>query len=104
MNRRENIAKRVGAGVKALDAHDPTWREEVHPEQLAMRDVCGCVLGQWAGTFTAGLRELMADEWAEGDYEAWAAEHGFEVSAEDPEWDVAKEYAMLEEAWIEVLK
>lgn len=83
------LARRVAAGARLLDRHQPGWDHRVDPDTLDAEDVGRCVLGQLFGGYEQGLDELAAcrcDDVAtyHRDPVAWAAVHGFDLDVTEP--------------------
>ena len=96
------IKARIEEGISVLDQVNPDWRSVIDLDSLHLADPATCVLGQLYGAYGVGLDEIGKaidvdlEFGACVDREAWAVEHGFEMSR-------AYGYAELQEAWEEVL-
>lgn len=75
-------------GAEYMDTNYPDWRDRVAAERLHMDNGFACVLGQYFGEYTKGIREiyhqrLENDNVLEGESDStvpsgeWAKAHGF---------------------------
>ncbi len=104
---------RVARGASHLDAHLPGWERRIDLAILDLADSCRCVLGQlyaqvprdhianihWTCTPYSHGAVCVPDAIGE-DVDNFAYDHGFEA------WgpDTRGEYALLDEAWITLIK
>lgn len=94
MNRHE-LAKRVEAGARFLDARLPGWPRQIDVDKLQISHAHACVLGQVYGDYGRGVQALCLGA-------RKVVDLGFFTSEADHSGEAAcREYGELDDLWKE---
>lgn len=107
----ETIEERVIRGFDFLtDFYGPEWQDAIDVENLDLKSVCNCVLGQLEGDYWDVYTQSTIEgsdwhgQWSSDDeFYLWTQEHGFAAAVdEDDKFDsevISQEYKELTKAW-----
>lgn len=101
----EKVRERVARGAAYLDDIDPEWYRRVDAETLELDDGRHCVLGQLHGEFRLGLgRSHLISLSSAPRASLSPTAYGFKCVEGVPDAWQRRDYALLDEAWMEAVR